>query len=62
MTFREVLLRARAGDDSALEELLAIYKPLLVRSSFVRGSFDEDLFQEQCIILLKCIKQYDRFD
>ena len=62
MTFRELLLRARAGEEEAVEALFTIYKPLMVRASIVRGVFDEDLFQEQCITLLKCINYYDGID
>lgn len=62
MTFRELLLRAKAGEEEAMETLIAIYKPLLVRGSIVRGVFDEDLFQEQCITLLKCIDLFDRLE
>lgn len=62
MTFKDVLLKAKEGNHAAIEELLELYKPLLIRSSIVRGVFDEDLFQEQCIVLLRCIEHYNRFD
>lgn len=62
MTFRDLLLRAKAGDDDAITELLEIYRPLLIRTSFVNGVFNEDLFQEQCITLLRCIALFNRMD
>ena len=62
MTFRDLLLKAKAGDDDAITELLDIYRPLLIRTSMVNGIFDEDLFQEQCITLLKCIAMFNRMD
>lgn len=45
-----------------VEELLKRYKPLLIRASIVRDVLDEDLYQEQSIVLLRCIELYDRFD
>ena len=40
------------------EEILNMYRPLIMKESIVNGLFDEDLFQEQCIILNKCIKKF----
>lgn len=45
-----------------VEERLKRYKPLLIRASIVRDVLDEDLYQEQSIVLLRCIELYDRFD
>lgn len=58
MNFEELLLQARAGDETAMTDILGLYKPLLIKASVLEGSFDEDLYQELCIILLKCIKQF----
>lgn len=58
MNFEESLLQARAGDETAMTDILGLYKPLLIKASVLEGSFDEDLYQELCIILLKCIKQF----
>ena len=55
MSFREMLLRAKAGDEKAKLELLEKYKPLLIKNSILNGYFDEDLYQEQCLILMRCI-------
>ncbi len=62
MTFQDLLLKAKAGDDDAITELLDIYRPLLIRTSFVNGAFDEDLFQEQCITPLRCIALFNKMD
>lgn len=62
MTFRDILLSAKEGNQAAVEKLLELYKPLLIRASIVRGIFDEDLYQEQCIVLLRCIELYNRFE
>ena len=58
MNFKEMLLQAKAGRELAVMALLEMYKPLLVKYAIINGRFDEDLYQELCIILLKCI---DRF-
>ena len=58
MNFKEMLLQAKAGRESAVTDLLEMYKPLLVKYAIINGRFDEDLYQELCIILLKCIAQF----
>ena len=57
MNFKELLLRAKADDRQAKQELLERYRPLLVKESIVNGIFDEDLYQELSIVLLICIKK-----
>lgn len=57
--FRDLLFAAKRGDKQAKEELLKIYKPLLLRYSMIGDRFNEDLFQEQCIMLLKCIEKFE---
>lgn len=56
MNFKELLLRAKTGEKSAVAVLLDMYKPLLIKESILEGKFDEDLYQELCIIFLKCIQ------
>lgn len=58
MNFEELLLQARAGDEHSVTDILELYKPLLIKASILDGSFDEDLYQELCIVLLKCINQF----
>ena len=43
MTFKELLVRARAGDQTAVENLLIMYHPLLLKEAIVDGVLDEDL-------------------
>lgn len=57
--FRDLLLAAKGGDEDAFSELLEIYKPLLIRYSMINGQFNEDLYQEQCITLLRCISTFE---
>lgn len=58
MTFKELLVQARAGDQSAVENLLIMYQPLLLKESIVDGVLDEDLYQELCIVFLQCIRKF----
>lgn len=56
MNFLELVYSAKLGDDIANKMLYEMYYPLLMKESIVNGVFDEDLFQEQCIVFLKCVK------
>lgn len=52
-------MRAKAWEGEVIETLLVKYKLLLARCSIVRGVYDEDLYQEKCIILLGSIEHYN---
>ena len=56
--FDSLFARAKNGDDSAFEILLRKYSPLLKKESVINGSFDEDLFQELCIVFIRCIRKF----
>ena len=58
MNFCDLLVRAKSGEKEAMEELLNMYKPMLVKYAIINGMFDEDLYQELCITLVKCIRMY----
>ena len=58
MNFKDLLLRAKSGENEALTELLLMYRPLLLKESIVDGVFNEDLFQELCIVFLKCVRKF----
>lgn len=58
MNFKEMLLEAKAGNEPAVIALLEMYKPLLVKYAIVNSRFDEDLYQELCITLLRCIQMF----
>ena len=45
MNFKELLYRARQGDEDAILKYLKC-KPLLIKNALVDGIFDEDLYQE----------------
>jgi len=56
MNFKELLLAAKQGDSKAIGGVLELYKPLLMKESIVDCVFDEDLYQELCIVLVRCIE------
>lgn len=58
MKFEELLICAKLGDDNARQKLLEIYRPMLVKASLIDGSFDEDLYQELCVVLVKSIEKF----
>lgn len=58
MKFKDLLLRAKAGDQDAIHTILEMYRPLLLKESIVLGVFDEDLYQELCMTVVHCIEVF----
>lgn len=58
MDFKELLLSAKGSSQEAVSQILLMYKPLLIKEAIVDGIFDEDLYQEFCITLMKCIRMF----
>ena len=58
MNFKDILFQAKAGDEQAIITLLEMYKPLLIKTSIIDGEYDEDLYQELCITLMRCIEKF----
>ena len=58
MNFKELLYRARQGDEDAILEIFEMYRPLLIKNALVEGIFDEDLYQELVSTLLQCIQRF----
>ncbi len=58
MDFKGILARAKLADEEAVCILLEIYKPLLLKNAIINGRLDEDLYQELCIIFLRCIELF----
>lgn len=58
MNFKNLLFQAKAGSKEAEENILMLYRPLLLKESIQSGVFDEDLYQELCITLIKCIRKF----
>jgi len=57
MNFMELLTRAKESDAQALTEIAAMYRPLLIKESIVNGVFDEDLYQEQWLTFINCVRK-----
>lgn len=58
MNFEQLLQNAKQGDERAVMEILEMYRPLLIKNAIVGDRLDEDLYQELCITVLKCIKGF----
>ena len=58
MNFADILVQAQQGSETAVEEVLKRYRPLLMKESICMGVFDEDLYQELCLTLLNCIRNF----
>lgn len=58
MNFKDKLFRAQSGDRQAEQEILEMYKPLLVKESIIDGAFDEDMYQELCLTMIYCIRKF----
>ena len=59
MEFKELIIRAKRGENDAPEALLEMYQPLLAKASIVEGFFDEDLYQELCYKFIRCIDKFE---
>ncbi|SHO45447.1 helix-turn-helix domain-containing protein [Anaerocolumna xylanovorans] len=57
MNFKELLLLAKSNEALAVKQLVEMYKPLLIRESIIDGVFDEDLYQELQLTLLRCVQK-----
>ena len=55
MEFQSLLLAARSGEESSIVRIFEMYEPLIRKESEINGTVNEDLYQEQCIMLLKCL-------
>ena len=58
MDFKDKLFLAKCGDEVAFGEILNMYRPLLMKESIINGVLDEDLYQELCIVLIRCIQGF----
>lgn len=58
MEFKELLLLAKASSQEAVSQILFMYKPFLIKEAIIDGIFDEDLYQELCVTLMKCINMF----
>lgn len=59
MNFSDLIKNAKMGNSEAFETILKMYLPLIMKESIINGTYDEDLYQEQCMVLNKCIIQFE---
>lgn len=62
MDFEELLFRAKMADKRATEQIIEMYRPLLIKNALVDGVFDEDLYQELVIELLRCLRYFRKME
>ena len=58
MSFEILLRKAQKGEQDAMEQLMMMYQPLLMKESIVNGVLNEDLYQELCIVFVRCVRQF----
>ena len=58
MNFKELMEQAKNGNQEAVTKLLLMYRPMLLKMSILDNSLDEDLFQELCLVFLRCIEKF----
>ena len=58
MNFKQVMERAKAGDSGAVTELLMMYRQVLLKEAILDSNLDEDLYQELCLVFLRCIEKF----
>ena len=58
MKFKQLMERAKCGDSGAVTELLKMYRPLLLKEAILDSNLDEDLYQELCLVFLRCIEKF----
>lgn len=59
MKFEEVLFRAQQGEAQSIEQIIEMFRPMLIRNALVKGVFDKELYQELIIEVLKCIHYFE---
>ena len=57
MNFIELLTDATMNPVGT-ERLIELYRPMLTRAAIIDGVFDEDLYQELVMVLLRCVRSF----
>ncbi len=58
MEFEKILFRAQQGETQSIEQIIEMFRPMLIRNALVEGGFDEELYQE---LIYRSIKVYSLF-
>ena len=56
---RKLLKNSKKGDKQAVCLLKDMFNNMIVKYSFLFGSVDEDLYSEQLIAFIKCVKRFE---
>ena len=54
----ELIKEAQSGNETAMNELLQSFKPLLITNSYVDGKLNEDCLQELSIEFIKSVRRF----
>jgi hypothetical protein len=57
--FKKTLTLAKMGDDKAVQQIIDMYRWLVVKESSVDGVFDQDLMQQLYKTVLACIRAFE---
>ena len=55
---KDLIVKAQAGDNEAMTDILELYMPLINKHSFVNGRLDEDLRQNILLEIVKSVKKF----
>lgn len=55
---KDLIVKAQAGDNEAMTDILELYMPLINKHSFINGRLDEDLRQNILLEIVKSIKKF----
>lgn len=58
MDFEMLLWSAKQGDMASTEQIHRMYRPFLIKNAMEYGVFDEDLYQELCVVFIRCIRLF----
>ena len=58
MEFEKILFKAQQGETQSIEQIIEMFRPMLIRNALIKGVFDEDLYQELWIEVLRCIQSF----
>ncbi|WP_455501680.1 helix-turn-helix domain-containing protein [Gemmiger sp.] len=56
--FRDLLNRAKQGDESAVLEFFSRYRPMIEKASILYGHKDEDLYQSLILAFITAIQKF----
>lgn len=62
MEFEEILYRAQMGNKQAVEQIVEMYQPLLIKNALVDGAFDKELHQDLITEIIKCIRDFRKIE